>query len=170
MLDQDLRDFLTRFHRVESKVRKVSQNEFTMPDVVHTFRRGHRACWRQPRPASTYSMAGKPRISGSPAGVIKLPEPRQDGRISVESALRRRRPVREFRKESLTLAEISQLLWSAQGITDPEGKQSAPLAGVLYPLEVFLVAGWLGRVARRRIQLPASGSRVDPSGSRGQAS
>ena len=86
-------------------------------------------------------MAGKPLISDSPAGVIKLPEPRQDSGISFESALRRRRSVREFRKESLTLAEVSQLLWSAQGITDPEGKRTAPSAGALYPLEVFLAAG-----------------------------
>ena len=86
-------------------------------------------------------MADKPLVSGNPAGVIKLPEPRQDSKTSVESALRRRRSVREFRKEALTLAEVSQLLWAAQGITDPEGKRTAPSAGALYPLEVFLVAG-----------------------------
>lgn len=86
-------------------------------------------------------MAGKPLVSGNSANVIKLPEPRQDSGVSVESALCRRRSVREFRKESLTLAEVSQLLWSAQGITDPEGKRTAPSAGALYPLEVFLVAG-----------------------------
>lgn len=41
----------------------------------------------------------------------------------------------------LTLAEVSQLLWATQGITDPEGKRTAPSAGALYPLEVFLAAG-----------------------------
>ncbi len=54
-------------------------------------------------------MAGKPLVSGNPAGVIKLPEPRQDSRTSVEWALRRQRSVREFGKAGLTLAEISQL-------------------------------------------------------------
>ena len=39
------------------------------------------------------------------------------------------------------MAEVSQLLWATQGITDPEGKRTAPSAGALYPLEVFLVAG-----------------------------
>ena len=86
-------------------------------------------------------MAGRPLVRGNPAGVIKLPEPRQDGGTSVESALCQRRSVREFRKEGLTLAEVSQLLWSAQGITNPEGRRTAPSAGALYPLEVFLVAG-----------------------------
>jgi SagB-type dehydrogenase family enzyme len=102
-------------------------------------------------------MAGKPLVSGSPAGVIKLPAPRQDSKTFVESALRRRRSVRQFRKEALTLAEISQLLWAAQGITDPEGKRTAPSAGALYPLEAFVVAGG-------QDELPAGVYRYRPQG------
>jgi len=64
-------------------------------------------------------MGGKPLVSGNLAGVIKLPAPRPDSKISVESALRRRLSVREFRRGALTLAETSQLLWAAQGITGP---------------------------------------------------
>ena len=86
-------------------------------------------------------MPGKPLAGGNPAGVIELPDPCKDSRTSVESAFYRRRSVREFGKTELTLAEVSQLLWAAQGITDPEGKRTAPSAGALYPLEVFLVAG-----------------------------
>jgi SagB-type dehydrogenase family enzyme len=61
--------------------------------------------------------------------------------MSVEKALRKRRSVREFLKAPLTLAEISQLLWAAQGITYPEGLRTAPSAGALYPLEIYLVVG-----------------------------
>jgi len=89
-------------------------------------------------------MAGEPWVSGHLAGRIKLPEPRRDGETSVGSALRGRRSVREFQREPLTLAEVSQLLWATQGITDPEGKRTAPSAGALYPLEVLLVAGKVG--------------------------
>ncbi|MFX0072982.1 MAG: nitroreductase family protein, partial [Candidatus Hermodarchaeota archaeon] len=45
-----------------------------------------------------------------------------------------RRSIRDYSGEALTLQEISQLLWAAQGITDPNGWRTAPSAGGLYPL------------------------------------
>lgn len=72
---------------------------------------------------------------------IELPSPKYQSDVSVEEALRKRRSVRDFAQEPLRLDEVSQLLWSAQGITDPEGFRTAPSAGALYPLEVFIVVG-----------------------------
>ncbi len=72
---------------------------------------------------------------------ISLPAPRQDSDFSIERALRERRSVREFGKTALTQEEVSQLLWSAQGITSRDGLRTAPSAGALYPLELYLVAG-----------------------------
>jgi SagB-type dehydrogenase family enzyme len=73
---------------------------------------------------------------------IKLPEPRYDSKTSVEQALLRRRSVKEYKDRPLTLSDVSQLLWAAQGITDPEtGFRTAPSAGALYPLEVYVVVG-----------------------------
>jgi len=86
-------------------------------------------------------MANEPQVPSSSTGVIGLPEPRPDSQTSVEAALRQRRSVREFKREALTLAEISQLLWATQGITNPDGKRTAPSAGAAYPLEVLLVVG-----------------------------
>jgi len=74
-------------------------------------------------------------------GEVKLPEPRLDGVVPVERALESRRSVREFAREPLSLAAASQLLWAAQGITDEKGLRTAPSAGALYPLEIYLVAG-----------------------------
>jgi SagB-type dehydrogenase family enzyme len=71
----------------------------------------------------------------------KLPEPRHDSKISIEKALKERRSVRHYRNEPLTISEISQLLWSAQGITSPGGLRTAPSAGALYPLEVYIIVG-----------------------------
>lgn len=73
--------------------------------------------------------------------VIKLPEPKHDGSVSIEKALGERRSIRDFWNQPLALADISQLLWAAQGVTAPEGYRTAPSAGALYPLEVYLVAG-----------------------------
>ncbi|MEW6672277.1 MAG: SagB/ThcOx family dehydrogenase [Thermodesulfobacteriota bacterium] len=72
---------------------------------------------------------------------IKLPQPRHDGKVSVEQALLRRRSVRDYPSDPLTVSEISQLLWSAQGLTGSSRYRTAPSAGALYPLEVFLAAG-----------------------------
>ena len=61
--------------------------------------------------------------------------------ITVEAAMRQRRSIRDFADSSLALTSVSQLLWSAQGITSPDGYRTAPSAGALYPLEIFVVAG-----------------------------
>jgi SagB-type dehydrogenase family enzyme len=73
--------------------------------------------------------------------VISLPEINTDGRISLEKAVYRRRSVRRYGGATLKLAEISQLLWAAQGITNPRGLRTTPSAGALYPLEIYLIAG-----------------------------
>jgi SagB-type dehydrogenase family enzyme len=39
------------------------------------------------------------------------------------------------------MSEISQILWSAQGITSARGFRTAPSAGALYPLELYVIAG-----------------------------
>jgi len=70
----------------------------------------------------------------------KLPAPQTKGEVSVEEAIARRRSVREFAPTPLTWAEIGQLAWAAQGITEPTRKlRSAPSAGALYPLEAYFV-------------------------------
>ena len=74
------------------------------------------------------------------AEVIKLPDPHYDSKTSIEKSLLERRSVRDYTKESLTLSEVSQLLWAAQGITRPGGYRPAPSAGALYPLEIYIIA------------------------------
>ena len=71
---------------------------------------------------------------------IALPPPRTAGSVSLEETLNKRRSVREFLKEPVSLTEVSQLLWAAQGVTHGDGLRTAPSAGALYPLELYLVA------------------------------
>jgi SagB-type dehydrogenase family enzyme len=71
---------------------------------------------------------------------IRLPAPSADGKMAVAEALGQRRSIRSWARSPLTLEEISQLLWAAQGITDGDSGRTAPSAGALYPLELYLVA------------------------------
>jgi len=62
--------------------------------------------------------------------------------MSLEEAIARRRSIRNFAPEPLSQAQLSQILWAAQGISDTQGKyRTVPSAGATYPLEVFVVCG-----------------------------
>ena len=73
--------------------------------------------------------------------IVNLPKPNYGGKVSVEEALSARRSVRSFSPHFLSLEEVSQLLWAAQGISSPRGYRTAPSAGALYPLEVYIIVG-----------------------------
>ncbi|NIV39856.1 MAG: SagB/ThcOx family dehydrogenase [Anaerolineae bacterium] len=73
------------------------------------------------------------------AAVTGLPPPAHSSDVSLEQALSDRRSVRDYGYQPLTAADLGQLLWAAQGITYERGFRTAPSAGALYPLEVYLV-------------------------------
>jgi SagB-type dehydrogenase family enzyme len=75
------------------------------------------------------------------APIVALPRPALTGSCSVERALAARRSVREYGGRPLTRAEVAQLLWAAQGVTGAGGLRSAPSAGALYPLNVYVAVG-----------------------------
>lgn len=72
---------------------------------------------------------------------ISLPAPTLEGVVSLEKTLAERRSRRDFTDKELSLKDFSQLLWSAQGITSVWGGRTAPSAGALYPLEIYIVVG-----------------------------
>jgi len=72
---------------------------------------------------------------------LPLPAPKLEGRTSLEAALAERRSVRDYADTELTLEELGQLLWAAQGITAGWGGRTAPSAGATYPLVVYAVVG-----------------------------
>ncbi len=82
-----------------------------------------------------------PRAERGPTkerAVIDLPKPDLKGSFPLQSALERRESVRSFRDRPLRVEEISQLLWAAQGRTRNGAGRTAPSAGALYPLEVYV--------------------------------
>mgnify|MGYP001125624169 CR=1 FL=1 len=84
----------------------------------------------------------------TPPPAVRLPQPEFAGEVSVEQALLSRRSERAFSQRALSLAELSQLLWAAQGVTSPRGWRTAPSAGARYPLEIHAAAGLV-------VELPA---------------
>jgi SagB-type dehydrogenase family enzyme len=86
--------------------------------------------------------------------IIKLPSPQLKSKVSLEETILRRRSVRRYRREPLDLPQLSQILWSAQGITGTRGFRAAPSAGATYPLEIFVVVGKQGVIAGEAKQAP----------------
>jgi len=72
---------------------------------------------------------------------VALPAARTHGTVAVEAALSQRRSFRDPAPTPLTLAEVGQLCWAAQGITDDKGHRTAPSAHAAYPLELWVLAG-----------------------------
>lgn len=75
-----------------------------------------------------------------PANGISLPQPDYRSGNSIEAVLKNRRTRLDFTDSSLSLKQISQLLWAAQGINVDWGDRTAPSAKSTYPLTVFLIA------------------------------
>jgi SagB-type dehydrogenase family enzyme len=71
--------------------------------------------------------------------VFELPAPELQDSESLVGCIEARRSVREYTKAPLPLGVLSQLLWSAQGVTGADQKRSTPSAGGLYPLHLQIV-------------------------------
>jgi protease I len=92
------------------------------------------------QPAMRLAGQYRPRVPtrGSPLKIVQLAEPKLKGQLSFEEALAKRRTVRQFTGQPLKLAEIAQLAWAGQGITERQrGLRTAPSAGELYPIDLY---------------------------------
>ncbi|MEE9618188.1 MAG: SagB/ThcOx family dehydrogenase [Anaerolineae bacterium] len=101
------------------------------------YQRGH-------LPGGGLDWANKPATYKHYPSAPKIPlsTPQTTGGVSLWDVIRRRRSVRRYQDSPLQEAELSQLLWAAQGITRVGrgfGFRTAPSAGALYPVETYLV-------------------------------
>ncbi len=106
------------------------------------YQRGH-------LPGGYLDWASKPetykRYPSAPK--VLFEPPKEEGGAPLWEVMGRRRSVRHFKDEPMTKAELSQLLWAAQGITHLEyGFRTAPSAGALYPVETYLVVNLVEHV------------------------
>jgi len=95
-------------------------------------------------PGGRLDWAAKPETYKSyPRNLPRLPLPSPEVREGppLWEVVARRRSVRRFRPDPMTLAELSQLLWASQGVTawsDRFAFRAAPSAGALYPVETYV--------------------------------
>jgi SagB-type dehydrogenase family enzyme len=68
-----------------------------------------------------------------------LPAPERHGGMTLAAALASRRSRREYSPGALPAEQVSQICWAAQGLTSQDGGyRTAPSAGALYPLSVYV--------------------------------
>lgn len=80
------------------------------------------------------------RVSPTLGREAALPSPQTRGGMPLVEALASRRSQRAFLARPLSLEQVGQLCWAAQGITEPvEGLRTAPSAGGLFPVTLFVV-------------------------------
>ena len=66
------------------------------------------------------------------------------GNLSLTEALEKVNSIRTPKRKKLSVGELGRVLWAAQGVTKRDSRwiyplRSAPSAGGLYPLEVYVV-------------------------------
>ncbi|HUT07855.1 MAG TPA: SagB/ThcOx family dehydrogenase [Candidatus Latescibacteria bacterium] len=93
------------------------------------------------RPSLDWSA--KPEVYKTFASRVRLalPPPRSGGGPALWDTISARRSSRTYRPTSLPLADLSQILWAAQGVTrriPGHELRAAPSAGALYPVETYL--------------------------------
>jgi SagB-type dehydrogenase family enzyme len=95
---------------------------------------GHRLIWEaKPDLYKEYSEAPK----------IELPSFESSRAMSLDQTLKQRKSVREFQPKSISISQLSYLLWASTGIQRVEDGyefRTAPSAGALYPIETYVVA------------------------------
>ncbi|MFC4257659.1 SagB/ThcOx family dehydrogenase [Marinobacter lacisalsi] len=76
--------------------------------------------------------------------ILDLPAPDTQSTHSLVACTRTRQSIRQYSMSPIPIQYLSRLLWSAQGVTRPDGKRATPSAGALYPLRI--------RVLVRRVE------------------
>jgi SagB-type dehydrogenase family enzyme len=90
-------------------------------------------------PSGLTATSQSDTASSAPASApVALPAPTRTGGMSLNEALATRRSIRSYTSVQLTMDEISQLLWSAQGITGDKGQRTAPSAHAQYFLRLYV--------------------------------
>jgi SagB-type dehydrogenase family enzyme len=104
---------------------------------------GSRADNGQPMPApgsppNPQGPQANATTSESLVADVVLPKPKLDGKISVEKALNGQKGLVELTGKPLTVAEVGQILWAGQGITQADGANSGSSDFSAFSLSLYV--------------------------------
>ena len=100
---------------------------------------------RDKRLGGNLDWANKPETYKSypSSKTIQLPNVLQEATMGFAEVLRRRKSIRAFSNQPLSLDDLGFLLWASTGIQRVEQGyefRTAPSAGALYPIETYIAA------------------------------
>jgi SagB-type dehydrogenase family enzyme len=109
--------------------------------------------WIASETFSPKSSSEKPTLT--PTNKYLLPIPKFSSKVMLEEAMAWRRSLREYKKEPVTIENLSMLLWAAQGISEFNyGLRTVPSAGGTYPLSIYVSVGDEGVLVKEMEYLP----------------
>jgi nitroreductase len=77
-------------------------------------------------------------LAQPPAEIVLPPRPERAG-LDLVQALEQRQTTRQYKTAKLTPADLSAILWSANGVNRPNGKRTAPSAHGKQYVDIYLV-------------------------------
>ncbi|MDD5064908.1 MAG: nitroreductase family protein [Phycisphaerae bacterium] len=87
--------------------------------------------------ANTATSAAQPVVAAE--GVIKLLQPDLKKGAATMESLSKRKTERNLSEKKLTLQQLSEVLWAADGVNRPDGKRTAPAARAKYAVDIYAV-------------------------------
>jgi nitroreductase len=88
--------------------------------------------------ANTATGAAPQPVIGA-GEVIKLSKPDLKKGAAMMEALSKRRTDRNLSDKKLTLQQLSEVLWAADGVNRPDGKRTSPAAMAKYAVDIYAV-------------------------------
>ncbi len=92
--------------------------------------------------------------------VIKLTPPDLNGGIYLMQALEKRKSSRDISDKKLTLQQLSDVLWAADGVNRKDGKRTSPAAMGIYCIDIYAVLPegiYLYEPVKQELKLIAAG-------------
>ncbi|MDR2676397.1 MAG: nitroreductase family protein [Opitutaceae bacterium] len=89
--------------------------------------------------AALAALAAASLLNARQPAAIKLNSPDKTRGASVMQALAGRHSTREFSERALSLQDLSDLLWAANGVNRPDGRRTAPTAANKQDIDLYAI-------------------------------